>query len=323
MTQADSDVEAGAGCSYKPPRAINLDDNEIYYMSSGTDPLGIDLRAVQWESLQNDDWLKGPVCPVDSEDIDQIVSKRGTRFFSSSSGALRCHPDMRKPLLSFLSNVGWFAKNYGTGYEELELLVTEAQRRVLRSTGSFHYEGKALDIYWVGWKQDNRRIASRPCNGAAEAMDVTSRRRLVAVEAGLRKWFSYVLNRNINKHQHHFHVDNGCPGVALRVRNPATLGAGVFKRPYTSCNYFIQDCIDAFTDVQVDYDGSWNVTTVNGRKTQEGYKTLLSDFGMELLNPIKNVNEYFLFLDYVMMHGFADKRAGAFRWEGYATFPSV
>lgn len=44
---------------------------------------------------------------------------------------------------------------------------------------------------------------------------------------------------------------------------------------------------------------------------------------MELLNPIKNVNEYFLFLDYVMMHGFADKRAGAFRWEGYATFPPV
>lgn len=35
---------------------------------------------------------------------------------------------------------------------------------------------------------------------------------------------------------------------------------------------------------------------------------------MECLNPQISINNYLLFLDYIMMHGFADEPAGTFRW---------
>ncbi|MDE0268606.1 MAG: hypothetical protein OXI96_06175 [Acidimicrobiaceae bacterium] len=35
---------------------------------------------------------------------------------------------------------------------------------------------------------------------------------------------------------------------------------------------------------------------------------------MECLHPAKYVSHYMLFLDYVMMHGFADAPAGTYRW---------
>ena len=116
----------------------------------------------------------------------------------------------------------------------------------------------------------------------------------------MRKWFGIVLNRGEKGHHNHFHVDIGCP-VALRVKTDADSGR-------TSHHYFVQDCINAFTDEEVVYDGIW------GPASQHGYKTLLSDLGMECLDPVEEVGVYMLFLDYIMMHGFADERAGAYRW---------
>ena len=123
----------------------------------------------------------------------------------------------------------------------------------------------------------------------------------MAVEAGLRKWFGYVLNREIDNHADHFHVDNGCP-VALRVRS------GSNSRKHTSCHYFLQDCINAFTDETVEYDGAW------GDESKRGYRRLLSDLGMECLDPVHYINHYLIFLDFIMMHGFGNVSAGAYRW---------
>ncbi|MDE0268617.1 MAG: hypothetical protein OXI96_06230 [Acidimicrobiaceae bacterium] len=110
-----------------------------------------------------------------------------------------------------------------------------------------------------------------------------------------------MLNRNIRDHGDHFHVDIGCP-VALRVKTADNPGG------HTAANFFLQDCINAFTDMEVDYNGKWN------SKSKRGFKTLLSDLGMECLDPTTCINHYMLFLDYIMMHGFADKPAGKYRW---------
>ena len=50
--------------------------------------------------------------------------------------------------------------------------------------------------------------------------------------------------------------------------------------------------------------------------SRAGYLRLLSDFGMSNLDPVRYVNHYMIFLDFVMMHGFADRAAGVYRW-GY------
>lgn len=43
-------------------------------------------------------------------------------------------------------------------------------------------------------------------------------------------------------------------------------------------------------------------------------RQLLSDLGMECLDPVQYLNHYHIFLDFIMMHGFADERAGTYRW---------
>ena len=69
-----------------------------------------------------------------------------------------------------------------------------------------------------------------------------------------------------------------------------------------------QDCIRAFTDDKISYDGVW------GTQSDESYLRLLSDLGMECLDPVTYCTHYMVFLDYIMMHGFADTQAGKYRW---------
>ena len=56
------------------------------------------------------------------------------------------------------------------------------------------------------------------------------------------------------------------------------------------------------------YEWDWDETST------AGYLRLLSDFGMSSLDPVRYVNHYMIFLDFVMMHGFANRSAGAYRW---------
>ena len=36
--------------------------------------------------------------------------------------------------------------------------------------------------------------------------------------------------------------------------------------------------------------------------------------GMDCFDIVPNISEYLIFLDYIMMHGFADQAAGHYRW---------
>ena len=267
-----------SNCSYSAPTVVSPDDN----VKVG--PLDKDGLNVKFEYSS--------ACPPS---------------VPSDGDTLTCHPSMKTPLELFVQNINHFSSSFGS-YGPIRLIGhSGAQRYKLdydkkgKLIESFHYEAKALDITWILWQEGNSSIYSLPCKAADEAKVSTNHRRLTAVEAGLRKWFGYVLNRGITNHHNHFHVDNGCH-VALRIR-----AGGSFRRN-TSCHYFLQDCINAFTDETVTYDGIW------GDASKQGYRRLLSDLGMECLDPAMYINHYMIFLDFIMMHGFGNVSAGAYRW---------
>lgn len=284
-------------CKYDPPDAESYyertNPNLVKISSIGSDSTSVALRYVE------------------------TVSDA-----SSGNSDLPVHPDLVKVLHKYANNFSYFCREFGdSNYGRIEWLGHIGAGGGLPRS-SFHNHYKALDISWYEWSGGN---TSRPVDARHEVQtgDGTWRRsthrRLVAVEAGLRKYFGYVLNRYIGRpekgtegplspHKNHFHVDNGC-GIGLRV-DRARLQDPVLPtlRKVRSCHYFIQDCVWAFTDIDAGYDGRW------GAKTELGYLTLLRDMGMERLDPISYVSHYLLFLDFIIVHGLTDSRSGAYRW---------
>lgn len=286
----------------RTPTKIDLPDRgdaKNYMAHAGRGPVRVQLRYFGG--------IDSAEC-VSTQDLTKLIDESD----SSLNRRLFIHPDLHDAVHSFVENTAFFADRFGDGYGSMEYIGHIGAEGPYRTTDegevspSWHYEARALDIAWVGWKGPGPasiRQASRPCNGPYEASSsVTMYRRLVAVEAGLRKWFGTVLNRNWNTaHHDHFHVDCG-QSVRLDLR------ASSSKRSHV---HFIQGCIDAFTDYRVgSHDGIYST------ETERGFKILLADLGMEDLRPQVDVNQYYLFLDYIMIHGFADERAGAYRWQG-------
>ena len=249
----------------------------------------------------------------------------------NSQRGIRIHRALIAPVRNFVSTLDYFASRLDVdGYGRIDWIANlGTYPDVRRPRPSYHWAYAGFDITHVHWTGGN---VCKPYSAAGEVKDAatgewkpTTHRRLVAVEACLRKWFGYVLNRRIENHDNHFHADLGSipphprtgakqrfrdPDAcrcspALRVTRTERLGS---NRPFRTCNYFIQDCISAFTDVRVEYDGVWGPTT------ELGYLTLMSDLGMEHLDPIHKLTEFQLFLNYIIIHGLSDQRAGAYRY---------
>ncbi|WP_419932388.1 extensin family protein [Candidatus Poriferisodalis sp.] len=185
-----------------------------------------------------------------------------------------------------------------------------------RVNRSWHYHDRAIDIAWIGWNDATlerpiQRRAARPCRGRSDVQSGTAAyRRMVAVEACLRKYFGTVLNRNHDSaHWNHFHVDDG-PCVGLNLGKSSHVK-------------FIKDCVEAFTDVRLSGDEDQLGVHDGGYddKARDGYMTLMSDLGMERLAPETYSSHYWLFLNYIMMHGFANERAGHYRYGDFAAAP--
>ena len=182
-------------CTYSAPTAIDHSSNVFI---DTLDPLGLRVK-----------FTYPAVCPPASP--------------TPTTGSVWLHPNLLPSLGSFVKNLNYFSREFG-GYGPLRTIGHAGARRyqLKFSNGqispSYHYEGNAFDIRWLLWEDGNSAILSQPCQANNEAGDPTKRRRLIAVEACLRKWFGYVLNRGISMHADHFHVDNGCH-VALRLLN--------------------------------------------------------------------------------------------------------
>lgn len=229
-----------AELKYRPPGT--------YISRAGRGGLDVRFRrAVEWA------WS---VCDIaDNITMDNFVGDDGKKVFSTP-GAFEAHLCLQDPLDDFVTNMNWFSSRYGDNYGHIEaigILGAQRDRGPCTPAKSLHCMGKALDIGWITWSGN---VHSRPCNGPEEVNNTTSLRRLVAVEAGLRKRFGFVLNRHIgnidpNKgaitegpkspHRNHFHVEAGC-GTGLRV-DRTKLGAPIqpAARHQRSSHYFIQD----------------------------------------------------------------------------------
>lgn len=315
-TTTTATVETTANCNYgeKRPSGYNPPDSAEHFGTVGGAPLPgggtleVKFRAItEWRNWRSDENGR-PVCDL-VPSISEVRTPGGIAIFAASNGNLNCRRSMKSPLDKFANTINHFSSQCGTGYGMLQTIGHGGGQRPRNSCSapySYHCDGSAIDIYWLEW---NGGAVSRPCNGADEAgSSLAAYRRLVAVEAGLRRCFGYVLGRNISLHQNHFHADSGC-GIALRLKS------GTTNRTFTSCNYFIQDCVLAFVDYDDDeqsakpvYGGPWDEVS------KTGYLRLLSDFGMSRLDPVRYVHHYMIFLDFVMMHGFANRHAGAYRW---------
>lgn len=284
-------------CNYSPPAApekpAKIDANYPYNNPMGK--LG-DVNAY-FRPATSSDWTKWKIAELSLDE------------------------SMRRPIYDFADNLSWFSREVGgTGYGDIAWIGHIGGPPGSRRS-TYHNTGHALDIVRIQWSGGN---ASHPHDGVSEVHDdrgnwlQTRHRRLVAVEAALRKYFGYVLNRYIgdpskntegpgSPHKNHFHVDNGCERSLridrMHLENPPRLGRSV-----RSCHYFVQDCINAFTDLEVAYDGLW------GSATEQGYLTLLGDLGMECLDPSRFLTHYLLFLDYIIVHGLDDATAGTHRW---------
>ena len=192
--------------------------------------------------------------------------------------------------------------------EENQEIYLELEKRSICVAPSWHYHAKALDLTWVAWGGTDEfgrewLAHSRPCEADGDVeLGSPQHRRLVAIEAALRKSFGTVIPRGYNQaHRNHFHVDIGTP-----------VAPDFGEDKSAPNNLFIRDCIRAFTDYALPYERARGWDT----DAEIGYAVLLSDLGMEGLDPHRTFDHYLLFLNFIMMHGFADKRAGHYRWTG-------
>ncbi|MCY3950720.1 MAG: hypothetical protein OXF61_16190 [Acidimicrobiaceae bacterium] len=251
------------------------------------------------------------------------------------------HRVLVEPLKNFVATMNYFSTALALpGYGTIDWIGHLGTfRDINRNTlDSFHWARAAIDIthvHWTGgtiarhWKDAKLEI-----HDADDNWRRAEHRRLLAIEAGLRKWFGYVLSRGIKNHHNHFHVDVGMVpgqlandeqqkehvcGPALRLfrHDTATSKSKPTKsqlatRKYTSCAYFVADCVNAFTDIEVPYDGYFDETDDGDASA---FEYLLSELGMECLDPIRYLSHYQLFLNFIIMHGLADKSAGHFRFE--------
>ena len=231
-------TESTETCSYTPP-GYNPPPRDDYFATVGDAPLPAGgTLAVKFRSVRSG---TTGLCGL-ANSISEAQRAGGTAYFAASDGDLSCHAEMRAPLTAFANTVNYFSSQCGAGYGTLQTIGHWGGQRPKSGCdngNSYHCEARAVDIYWLEWSGG---VVSRPCNGTGEvASSKAAHRRLIAIEAGLRKFFGYVLARNISGHHNHFHADNGCP-IALRVRS------GTTSRTVTSCNYFIQDCVRALVD---------------------------------------------------------------------------
>lgn len=209
---SEEDAREAVRCSYNPPEppsgSLPVDANYPTYRFQSPS-LGSGTVSVKLRRIVNGQW----------EDRTHI----------NLDASL-------EPLLnSFVDNMSWFSRTFGdNGYGNISWIGDAGGRPGTRRS-TYHNVGRALDVTWVQWiggYSCRLQVAESEVFDSGGQWRPTTHRRLVAVEAGLRKWFGYVLNRYVgcltvteacrsaegpqSSHSNHFHADNGCP-VALRV----------------------------------------------------------------------------------------------------------
>ena len=173
---------------------------------------------------------------------------------------------------------------------------------------SYHYGSQAIDISWMQFELAATQFCASNPGGGRSGSGINTQeevRRYLAIEASLRKYFGWVLGFRVPNHQDHIHVD-GAGGNCLGGFHADFRGT---SQRSTSVTYFLQNVIDAFSDLTIDIDG------VFGEQTDSQWQRLLVQMNLGSLQPRTNLAHYRLFLDLITAHGLANRPAGFFQPE--------
>ena len=122
------------------------------------------------------------------------------------------HRALVDPLKRFVASLSYFSGAVGdSGYGSIDW-IGHIGTGPGDDDPSYHWAFAAIDIshvHWAGGNISEPHEASGEVHSEDGSWVPTTHRRMLAVEACLRKWFGYVLNRNIRGHHNHFHVDLG------------------------------------------------------------------------------------------------------------------
>ena len=189
---------------------------------------------------------------------------------------------------SCISNLNYYSSTYGS-------LTIDWIGHVgtYRSTGcTWHRHYRGWDISRIQWTNGTSLDI---CNGAHNG-NLTTRRRYLAVDAILRKYFADVYDGYTNSaHATHFHIDDGC-------------GMGPLNTSRSSHTKFIQKVCNDFNGTSLVVDGIW------GSNTEAAYQSLLGVLCMKCIDPKTSTGAYQTFLSYIAKHGFKNKSAGYYKY---------
>jgi len=208
------------------------------------------------------------------------------------------HQDFWTKFNTWLLNMNHFSYWYG-GYGMASMVghVGIGTGSGYNGRRSWHNWQRAADITRIEW--NNGTTVLDMCRGAHNSQSLMIRRRYLAVNASLRKYFGYVLDGNLpgdSKHDTHFHVDDECPILFNSV------GSSPNARTYAIV--FIQAACNDLNNARIPESGVWNTVSKNA------YISLAYKLGASWANPFDYTSHYRYLLDRIMMHGFKNRAAG-------------
>lgn len=159
-------------------------------------------------------------------------------------------------------------------------------------SGSCHCAGKAADVSKIQWNG----VAFNACSGAHGSSNRTIRRRYLAVDATMRRFFKWTLDGWFDAaHHDHIHASThfGISNVVL-------------DRNAKSDTVFVQAVCNNFNGAGLVIDGDW------GPLTEAAFDDINRawDFSVGKCNPFNSHSAYVNWLHRPIAAGFADVGAG-------------
>jgi hypothetical protein len=171
--------------------------------------------------------------------------------------------------------------------------------------GSCHCAGKAADISKIQWNG----VAFQACNGDHASGNRTVRRRYLAVDASIRRYFKWALDGWFDS-DHHDHIHSSSHYTTPNI---------VLDKNARSDTVFVQAVCNNFNGAGLVIDGDW------GPLTDAAFSDINSawNFSVSKCNPFNSHSAYVNWLHRPIAAGFADIGAGSVNISDGCNFPPV
>lgn len=189
-------------------------------------------------------------------------------------------------LVEWMQSLKYFSKTFaGSWFDQIEWI---GHAGAFTQKNGCHGQGKAFDLNYVKWNGYELNIFGHDHLSG----DRTRRRRYLAVDASVRRYFKFTLDGWFDDaHKNHIHMD--------------THTTPLFNRGHTSDVKFVQAVCNNFNGAGLAIDGSW------GPSCQDAFEKINREWGYpESCSPSNNEGHWREWCAQVMRHGFKDVTAG-------------